>query len=102
MKLQFKTLSRATFTIEAEPSEKVKKKKNTIFIKFYGSLLKKKKKKKKKIAKIAKIKINIYYLNIYIYILSIFFIIKVIDLKKKVSEVQGFDVDRQNLIYKGI
>jgi len=47
MKLQFKTLSRATFTIEAEPSEKV------------------------------------------------------IDLKKKVSEVQGFDVDRQNLIYKG-
>jgi len=38
MKLQFKTLSRATFTIEAEPSEKVKKKKNTIFIKFYEIL----------------------------------------------------------------
>jgi len=47
MKLQFKTLSRASFTIEAEPSEKV------------------------------------------------------IDLKKKVAEVQGFDVERQNIIFKG-
>jgi len=47
MKLQFKTLSRQSFTIDAEPSEKI------------------------------------------------------IDLKKKVSEVQGFDVDRQNIIFKG-
>jgi len=47
MKLQFKTLSRACFTIDAEPSEKV------------------------------------------------------IDLKKKVSAVQGFDVERQNIIFKG-
>jgi len=47
MKLQFKTLSRASFTIDAEPSEKI------------------------------------------------------IDLKKKVSAVQGFDVDRQNIIFKG-
>jgi len=47
MKLQFKTLSRASFTIDAEPSEKV------------------------------------------------------IDLKKKVAAVQGFDVERQNIIFKG-
>jgi len=47
MKLQFKTLSRASFTIDAEPSEKV------------------------------------------------------IDLKKKVAAVQGFDVGRQNIIFKG-
>jgi len=47
MKLQFKTLSRAIFTIEAEPSEKV------------------------------------------------------IDLKKKISEAKGFDVERQNIIFKG-
>ncbi|ORX36538.1 UV excision repair protein Rad23, partial [Anaeromyces robustus] len=47
MKLQFKTLSRACFTIDAEPSEKV------------------------------------------------------IDLKKKVAAVQGFDVERQNIIFKG-
>jgi UV excision repair protein RAD23 len=47
MKLQFKTLSRASFTIDAEPSEKI------------------------------------------------------IDLKKKVSAVQGFDVERQNIIFKG-
>ncbi|ORX42749.1 hypothetical protein BCR36DRAFT_587028 [Piromyces finnis] len=47
MKLPFKTLSRASFTIDAEPSEKI------------------------------------------------------IDLKKKVSAVQGFDVERQNIIFKG-
>jgi len=47
MKLQFKTLSRAVFSVEAEPSEKV------------------------------------------------------IDLKKKIADIQGFDVERQNLIFKG-
>jgi len=47
MKLNFKTLSRVNFTIDAEPSEKV------------------------------------------------------IDLKKKVAAAQGFDVERQNIIFKG-